>query len=93
MLCVANFIASLVGILAGFMLTLTGHQRQAAVIVVGSAVVNLALSLTLTHVFGSVGTATATAATTLLRSGVLAIYVWKLLGVRMLPTGGRAAGV
>jgi len=92
-LCVANFIASLVGILAGFMLTLTGHQRQAAVIVVGSAVVNLALSLTLTHVFGSVGTATATAATTLLRSGVLAIYVWKLLGVRMLPTGGRAAGV
>lgn len=90
-LCSANFIASVVGILAGFMLTLTGHQRQAAVIVVGSAVVNLALSLTLTRLFGSVGTAVATATTTLLRSGVLAVYVWKLLGVNMIPIGGRAA--
>jgi O-antigen/teichoic acid export membrane protein len=82
-LCIANFIASLVGILAGFMLTLTGHQRQAAVVIVGSAVVNLALSLILTRAFGSIGTATATAMTTLLRSGVLAVYVWKLLRVRM----------
>jgi O-antigen/teichoic acid export membrane protein len=89
-LCIANFIASVVGILAGFMLTLTGHQRQAAVIIVGSAAVNLALSLTLTHLFGSVGTATATTTTTLLRSGILAVYVWKLLRVRMVPIGGRA---
>lgn len=92
LLCIANFIASLVGILAGFMLTLTGHQRQAAVIIVGSAAVNLVLSLTLTRLFGSVGTATATTTTTLLRSGVLAVYVWKLLRVRMIPVGGRAAG-
>jgi O-antigen/teichoic acid export membrane protein len=89
-LSIANFIASLVGILAGFMLTLTGHQRQAAVIIVGSAAVNLALSLTLTYVFGSVGTATATMTTTFLRSGILAVYVWRLLRVRMLPTGGGA---
>jgi O-antigen/teichoic acid export membrane protein len=91
-LCAANFVASLVGILAGFMLTLTGHQRQAVVIVVGSAVLNLALSLTLTRLFGAVGTATATATTTVLRSVVLAIYVWKLLRVSMIPIGGRAAG-
>jgi O-antigen/teichoic acid export membrane protein len=90
-LSIATFIASVVGILAGFLLTLTGHQRKAAVIIVGSAVVNLALSLTLTRIFGSVGTATATATTTLLRSGVLVIYVWRLLGVRMVPIGGRAA--
>jgi O-antigen/teichoic acid export membrane protein len=90
-LCIANFIASVIGILAGFMLTLTGHQRQAAVIIVGSAAVNLALSLTLTHVVGAVGTAMATTTTTLLRSGVLAVYVWKLLKVRMVPIGGRAA--
>lgn len=82
-LSIAHFLAALVGILAGFMLTLTGHQRQAAVIVVGSAVVNLVLSLTLTRAFGAVGTAAATATTTLLRSGVLALYVWKLLRVRM----------
>jgi O-antigen/teichoic acid export membrane protein len=91
-LSIATFISSAVGILAGFMLALTGHQRQAAVIVVGSAVVNLVLSLTLTRAFGSVGTATATATTTLLRSGALAVYVWKLLGVRMVPTSGRATG-
>jgi O-antigen/teichoic acid export membrane protein len=82
-LSIAQFIAAGVGILAGFMLTLTGHQRQAAVIVVGSAVVNLALSLLLTRAFGSVGTAAATATTTLVRSAVLAVYVWKLLRVRM----------
>jgi O-antigen/teichoic acid export membrane protein len=92
-LSVATFIASVIGILAGFLLTLTGHQRQAAVIIVGSAVLNLALSLTLTRVFGSVGTAAATTTTTLLRSGVLAVYVWKLLRVRMVPIGRRAADV
>jgi O-antigen/teichoic acid export membrane protein len=89
-LCIANFIASLVGILAGFMLTLTGHQRHAAVIIVGSAVVNLALSLTLTRAFGAVGTATATMTTTFVRSGVLGVYVWKLLRVRMVPMGRGA---
>jgi O-antigen/teichoic acid export membrane protein len=81
----AHFVAATTGILAGFLLALTGHQRQAAVIVVGSAIVNLALSLVLTHTIGTVGTAIATATTTLVRSVVLAVYCWKLLGVRVVP--------
>jgi O-antigen/teichoic acid export membrane protein len=84
-LCAAQFIAATTGILAGFLLTLTGHQRQAAIIVVGSAMLNLALSLSLTSLFGSIGTAAATTTTMLLRSAVLAIYSWKLLGVRLVP--------
>lgn len=87
----ASFAAATVGILAGFLLTLTGHQRQAAKLVVGSAVLNLTVSLAATRSFGSIGTATTTAATAFLRSGVLALYCWKLLGIRVLPFGGGSA--
>jgi len=87
-LTTASFIAATVGILAGFLLTLTGHQRQAATLVVGSAILNLALSLLATRAYGAIGTASATAATALLRSGVLALYCWNLLGIRLMPFGG-----
>lgn len=83
----ASFMTATVGILAGFLLTLTGHQRQAAIVVGGSAILNLALTLPATHAFGAIGTASATAATTFLRSGVLAAYCWKLLGIRLVPFG------
>ena len=79
------FVGAAVGILAGFLLTLTGHQRQAAVLVVSSAIGNLALSVTLTPIFGTIGTASATAITSFARAGVLALYCWKLLGVRLSP--------
>jgi O-antigen/teichoic acid export membrane protein len=84
-LSIAQLIAATTGILAGFLLTLTGYQRQAGFIVVGSAILNLALSLSLTSAFGSVGTAAATTTTTFIRSLVLAVYGWKLLRVRLLP--------
>ena len=87
----ASFVSATVGILAGFLLSLTGHQRQAAAVVVGSAILNLTISLAATHFFGSIGTAFATASTTILRSAVLAVYCWKLLGVRITPFGARLA--
>lgn len=87
----ASFVSATVGILAGFLLSLTGHQRQAATVVVGSAMLNLTLSLVATHFFGPIGTASATAATTVLRSAVLALYCWKLLGIRITPFGTRTA--
>jgi O-antigen/teichoic acid export membrane protein len=83
----ASFIGSTVGILAGFLLTLTGHQREAATLVVGSAILNLTLSLFATRAFGAIGTASATSLTAFLRSGVLALYCWKLLGIRLTPFG------
>jgi O-antigen/teichoic acid export membrane protein len=81
----SSFIASTIGILAGFLLTLTGHQREAALLVVGSAILNLTLSLIATPMFGAIGTASATAATACLRSGALMLYCWKLLGIRLTP--------
>ena len=84
-LAAASFVASAVGILAGFLLTLTGHQREAAVLVLGSAILNLTLSLIATRTFGAIGTASATAATAFLRSGALMLYCWKLLGIRLTP--------
>ena len=83
----SSFVAATLGILAGFLLTLTEHQRPAATIVVVSALINLTLSLIATRKFGAIGTASATAATTFLRSGVLAVYCWKLLGIRVSPFG------
>jgi O-antigen/teichoic acid export membrane protein len=84
-LSMGYFVGAAVGILAGFLLTLTGYQRQAAVLVVCSAIGNLALSMTLTPIFGTIGTASATAITSFARAGVLALYCWKLLGVRLSP--------
>ena len=59
-LATSAFIGATTGVLSGFLLTLTGHHRQAAVIVIGSAVLNLGLSVALTSAFGSIGTAVAT---------------------------------
>jgi O-antigen/teichoic acid export membrane protein len=87
----SSFMAANVGILAGFLLTLTGHERQAATLVVGSAILNFTLSLLMTRAFGSIGTASATAATTFLRSVLLAVYCWKLLRIRLMPIGSRLA--
>ena len=84
----ANFVSATVGILAGFLLTLTGHERQAAMAVVGSAALNFTLSLLATRTFGAIGTASATALTAVLRSGVLAFYCWRLLGIMPAPIGG-----
>jgi O-antigen/teichoic acid export membrane protein len=87
----SSVMAANVGILAGFLLTLTGHERQAATLVVGSAILNLTLSLLMTRAFGAIGTASATAATMFLRSALLAVYCWKLLGIRVVPIGSRLA--
>jgi O-antigen/teichoic acid export membrane protein len=87
-LATSAFIGATTGVLSGFLLTLTGHQRQAAVIIIGSAVLNLALSLTLTSAFGPIGTAVATMTTTTVRSLVLVVYCWKLLRVKVIPLGG-----
>jgi len=88
----ANFVSASVGILAGFLLTLTGHERQAAIVVVGGAVLNFTLSVVATRAFGAIGTASATAVTAVLRSGVLAFYCWKLLRILPGPFGGLREG-
>jgi O-antigen/teichoic acid export membrane protein len=45
----------------GFLMTMTGHQDRAAVVLVGGALLNVALNATLIPLYGLVGAATATA--------------------------------
>ena len=86
-LATSAFIGATTGVLSGFLLTLTGHQRQAAVIIIASAALNLGLSVALTSAFGATGTAIATMTTSIIRSVVLVVYCWKLLKVKVIPLG------
>src|SRR5207247_298858 len=68
-------VGATLGIISGFLLTMTGHEQAASRMVVGTAVLNLALTFVLTPTFGIVGAAVATVVAGLGR-------VW------LLPTGG-----
>ena len=82
-------LASTVGALSGFLLTMTGHQDVAGKVIVGSALLNLALTITLTPAFGPIGTATATGIAGIVRACVLSLVVWRRLGVSILPLATR----
>ena len=70
---------------AALMLTMTGHQRHASVIIGLSAALNLAFSIVLTRQFGIVGTAMATLLGLSLRSVLLVIFAQRRTGVSLLP--------
>lgn len=70
---------------AALMLTMTGHQRNASVIIGVSAALNLAFSLVLTPQFGIVGTALATLLGLSIRSVLLVIYAQRRTGVSLMP--------
>lgn len=79
-LSMAQLIAAAVGMLVGYLLTMTDHQKTASKIIGATAVLNLALTLLLTPQFGTMGTATATMIATLARSAALLVAVRRLLG-------------
>jgi O-antigen/teichoic acid export membrane protein len=83
-LAAASTWVSLVGSLAGFLLTMTDYQREAARIIGASAVLNLVLTLILTPMFGMMGTATATLIATVLRGVGLAIFIRQRMGLRLI---------
>ncbi len=64
----------------GFLLTMTGHERIATVVIGMTALTNVALNLLLIPRYGLVGAAVATSVATALRSLVLSVYVRRLLG-------------
>lgn len=84
-LCLASSIAGLVGGTAGFVLTMTGHQRQAAWIVASSAGTNIVLTLLLTARFGIMGTAAATFIATAMRGTLLVLFVGRRLALSVIP--------
>jgi O-antigen/teichoic acid export membrane protein len=63
-----------------FLLTMTGHERSAAVVVVLAALGNFALTIPLIHLYGTTGAAIANAATLLLWNVAMAIIIYRRLG-------------
>lgn len=80
-----------IGVLSGFLLTMTGRERQAGIIVCVTALLNLALTLVLTPTIGITGTALATAAAAIIRAGIFAVYIQRHLGLSVAPFALRRA--
>jgi len=94
-LSIVQVVAATMGGLAGYLLTMTGHEWQASRVIVGSALLNLALTIVLTPLLGIVGAALATLAAGLVKLGWLWWYVWHFIGVAVLPyvPAGRGRAV
>ncbi len=68
----------------GFIMTMTGHQNQAAVIIASGALLNILLNIILIPAYGMNGAAIATAVTTALWNIAMLIYV--LVKLKLNPT-------
>jgi len=79
-LAISQLIAAVVGMLLGYLFTMTSHQQIATKIIGATAVLNVILALVLTYSMGMIGTATATAISTLARSIALFIAARRVLG-------------
>jgi O-antigen/teichoic acid export membrane protein len=79
-LVLAQAVSALWGGLWGTLLTMTGFQRDAAVIVVLVAGLNVALTLALTPHMGMIGAALATCIAILTRAVIIALVVRRRLG-------------
>ena len=66
----------------GFLLSMTGHQREALFVAAGGAALTIVLSLVLIHGFGAWGAAFATLLATGGRGAALSILVRRRLGIR-----------
>jgi O-antigen/teichoic acid export membrane protein len=83
-LTLAQLVVGLVGSLAGYLMTMTAHEREAAWIIGLAAGLNLVLALVLTPRFGALGTASATLIAAMARAGALSIYIRRTMGLRLL---------
>nr|WP_277879386.1 polysaccharide biosynthesis C-terminal domain-containing protein [Coleofasciculus sp. FACHB-712] len=65
----------------GFLMTMTGHQREAALIIGSSAILNVVLNAALIPYLGINGAALSTALTTALWNIIMLVYVNKQLKI------------
>src|SRR6266699_3382260 len=84
-LTIGQLMGATMGIISGFLLTMTGHERAASRMVVGTALLNLALTFVLTPAFGAVGAAVATVVAGFTRVALLAAYARRRVGVAIRP--------
>lgn len=75
----------------GSIMTMTGHERTAAIILLVAVVVNVVGNFILIPVWGMIGAAMATAGTTGLWNLTMLGYTWRRLGINasVAPLGGR----
>ena len=71
--------------IAGYLLVMTGNQVTAARVIIGCAVLNLALTLILTPALGIMGAGLATTITTLTRAYLLTARMRSALGLSLSP--------
>ncbi|MGQ0643268.1 MAG: hypothetical protein ACT4P6_21190 [Gemmatimonadaceae bacterium] len=82
---VSHFVSASIGALAGWLMTMTGHERAAAWMIGGSGALQIALSFPLTAAYGIMGTASASLIAIVARSLMLSIFLHRRLGIVMLP--------
>jgi len=82
-LTVAQFVIGVVGSLAGFLMTMTAHEREAAQVILSTAILNIVLALVLTPKFGPVGTASATLTAAIARTLALRFYIKREMGLSL----------
>lgn len=83
LLTLAQLTVGLVGSLAGYLLTMTSHEKEAAWIIGLSAALNLILAIAFTPIWGAVGTASATLIAASVRAAVLSIYIRRTMGLQL----------
>ena len=79
-LCLGQMVISLTGPV-GFLMSMTGYQRQAAWVIGATALLNIVLNALLISLMGMIGAAVATAIVISLRSIVLSVLVKKKLRI------------
>ena len=82
-LTLSQLVVAIVGGPAGFLMTMTAHERPAAWIIGLSALLYIALAFLLTPRFGAMGTASATLIATSVRALSLSTYVWRVMRLRV----------
>jgi O-antigen/teichoic acid export membrane protein len=88
-LALGQICLSTVGAIAGYLLTMTGHQREASRVIAGTAVENLVLTLVLTPLLGLIGVALATGIAVVTRAVILAVIVRRIVGVSLIAVPQR----
>lgn len=89
-LCIGQLMNAAMGSV-GFLLIMTGHGREAAIGIGIGVSVNLLLSTLFIQLWGASGAALATASSLIIWNVVLALFVWKRLGI-MTTALGRIGG-
>ena len=81
----AQLFHATIGIISGFLLTMTGHEWEASRVIVGTALLNLALVFVLTPLLGAPGAALATALAGIVKLSLLWWYARRFVGITVLP--------